>query len=976
MLLGSISTYSQNVTVEATEGTLTGSYTRLRLALLSVASGKHQGEITVKINASTVETTAVEIWASGAYCNVAGYTGTSNYTSIVIYPTQPGLTVSYSPASGGGNLFSFSGVHNLTLDGRVNQTGGNNLTLISAITDNSRVIQFSGNAHDNVVKYCNISGSCVNTSSKDYGAVVFAGGNNNTLENCAVSGGAANAVSVNSGTNAIIRSCDISGFTFSGIHSYTTEPGSISASISNNFIHNTSENVSGIYLRGGIFSIYNNIVLLTQNSTTTYGIRMLATVSTANIYHNTVLISGNGNNSGAVRIENASTLTVKNNIFRNDASGSYARSVFYSNIANVTTDYNNYKGSYYLAPNNYYSLSAWQSAISRDSHSITDDPQFDNSSFVTPDDFQVEARMDAPSVGITTDFGGNTRHFNTMGAWETEEPEEINFWTGASSSNWSESSNWYTGQIPGDGDDVIFSGSAVNDLVLDQDRVIGNLTNLSGKKLEIPAGRSLTVNGSINTGGQSNRILLKTSTTGANASFIFPNETYPVYATVEMYSKAYIVEENEKPGYQTSEVRWQYFGIPFAALTGNALSGAYVRYFDETATSSGKQWKSLSGNAALYPFQGYEISQPSAKTYTFAGQLENDNFTEFLARTDAADEGNKGYHLLANPYTAAIDITKINFGTGMEETVYLFNTGNRNDWLTNGGANYDNLPGQYLAIPKNLAGYTGQASIPSMQGFFVKVISGSLSTFSINYAAATGKNQHALRAPSHKNSDEKIYTTVTVESENYADRMWLFTEAECSDGFDNGWDGYKMTPAGSGCSLFAMQDDGYFQVNATNDVDGTELGFTAGSDTDYTLRFEHNNLQDAYQELYLLDNETGTLTGITENNSQYSFTASNTSSVDNRFTILTHNPITGSDALSAENNVKLHYKDKILLVYNTGEDGGSLTLHDISGRLILERRFEANSISSIPLWDLQQGVYVVKTTCESQEGSNKKIVLK
>ena len=102
-------------------------------------------------------------------------------------------------------------------------------------------------------------------------------------------------------------------------------------------------------------------------------------------------------------------------------------------------------------------------------------------------------------------------------------------------------------------------------------------------------------------------------------------------------------------------------------------------------------------------------------------------------------------------------------------------------------------------------------------------------------------------------------------------------------------------------------------VTATNDLEGTTIGFRAGADYEYTFLFEY----DATAEpLYLLDLETQVYTCITEENT-YTFTC-NDKAEHNRF-ILTRNApsvTTGTVNLETEapKAIKVIYNDKLYII--------------------------------------------------------------
>ena len=135
------------------------------------------------------------------------------------------------------------------------------------------------------------------------------------------------------------------------------------------------------------------------------------------------------------------------------------------------------------------------------------------------------------------------------------------------------------------------------------------------------------------------------------------------------------------------------------------------------------KWENLVNASMLKAFEGYEITQDVATTYTIAGKMNYCDKTITLTRKAPEVPGstdsninNKyyglGQNIFGNSYTASIDITKMNFDAQpqIEPTVYLYNTGRFTDWAgtTNGGLNEavnygDLVAGQYTSIPKNNA---------------------------------------------------------------------------------------------------------------------------------------------------------------------------------------------------------------------------------------------------------------------------------
>jgi hypothetical protein len=192
--------------VVATAGTTPGDYKTLISAFAAINAGTHQGDITITINASTLETGTINLYSTQVL-------GTVNYTSITIYPTVAGLSISGNIA---GNLLNFNGGDNVTIDGRVNQSGAMSLEINNTNTGTgASTITFYNDAQNNTIKYCTIKGS----TTKPAGGVVsflttgFSTGNTgNTIAYCDITNAGGNRpvnTIYSSGTNLKYNSGNI-----------------------------------------------------------------------------------------------------------------------------------------------------------------------------------------------------------------------------------------------------------------------------------------------------------------------------------------------------------------------------------------------------------------------------------------------------------------------------------------------------------------------------------------------------------------------------------------------------------------------------------------------------------------------------------------------------------------------------------------------------------------------------------------------
>lgn len=178
-------------------------YTTLKAAFDAINAGAITGAITLQITDNITETASAVLNASG--------TGSANYSSLNIYPTSTGKTISGNLTA---PLIDLKGADNVTIDGRVNAEGGTkDLTITNtsnSSTSGTSTIRFYSGATNNTVKYCTIKGSTTDGSA---GVIFFSAtsantGNvidNNNITNSAdanrpintiYSGGAANTVTI------------------------------------------------------------------------------------------------------------------------------------------------------------------------------------------------------------------------------------------------------------------------------------------------------------------------------------------------------------------------------------------------------------------------------------------------------------------------------------------------------------------------------------------------------------------------------------------------------------------------------------------------------------------------------------------------------------------------------------------------------------------------------------------------------------
>ena len=556
-----------------------------------------------------------------------------------------------------------------------------------------------------------------------------------------------------------------------------------------------------------------------------------------------------------------------------------------------------------------------------------------------------------------------------------------NYWYGYIDTDWAKARNWTGNYVPLPGDDVEYAtvantdSVAINDLWLDKNRTIGSLINATTKALIIPAAKGLKVNNYAITDGNPNRIDILSSSTLSNGSlnFVRPTQNTAVNATVEMYSRA--SWDLAQP--VNSKYKWQYFGIPVTTVKAMpTFMGSYVRKWYETGTNITNHWIQLAGDSILQPFYGYEICQAAPTTIVFQGTLVTSNFsTGQMAITPTALY--PGQHVYANSYTAGISIKDIDYGSDTESTAYLYNTGTYNQWLPDGGHTSGQGTGQYIAVPKNLAGTTGlPAQVASMQSILIKaLLPTSNATFGIRYTSTIVDNDSAIHRikgtfnNTFENTD-KVTTIIDVTGSKSSDRLWLVTQPGCSNTFNNGWDGSKFIGSALSPQIYAIEPDGIYQVNTVADINDTEIGFQVGEDTEYTMTFTHTNIKSNYAGIYIVDLLENRTIDVTESGSTYTFTASSSTQVEKRFKIVARHY--EENAPDTESQVKVFSSNGNIFVQNLDNTNGDIMIFDIAGHYLEKVPLVPNGI--ITLSGIVPGAYVAKVITAKEDFSKRLIV--
>ena len=520
--------------------------------------------------------------------------------------------------------------------------------------------------------------------------------------------------------------------------------------------------------------------------------------------------------------------------------------------------------------------------------------------------------------------------------------EEVWIFNGAAGTDYNTADSWNKDGVPGEDDDVLINAPMI---VSGGELKVHSITiNWEDKGKGIPA---ITVNpdGGLTVGGGGidalkvvnlvKNLVLKADSVHDSATKgqtgylrIHPKSAEPMpEATIELFSIGYYDYDDKSENI----AKWQYVGSPLASsdlLAKTVYKKSWVYAWNEET----EEWANQRPTFKLTPFVGFATTQ---RTYangmmlTYSGQIVS---SETNANIPLSYSGKgHGANVIANSFVAPIDITKFEDADfkNIDSTVYIFNTGSRQDEEAAKETKEIDAPGQYLAIPigsarllKDVFGLP--TVIAPMQGFIVHAI-GEKASINLNYEKLvwngdyvnnTNTPLHVKSRYSNEDSEKVGALRISLKANGWIDHLYMLESEQFNKNYESGYDARKRM--GDELNLFAVENDDQLSVDATNSIIGTRVGVRTGEETAYTLVFSHLS-ENVYWAL--LDNETNETIDINEG-TEYTFFAEPNSTITERFMIVesANAPAIATGVDNMKNSVKVHkfIKDNQLFILKDG----------------------------------------------------------
>ena len=482
--------------------------------------------------------------------------------------------------------------------------------------------------------------------------------------------------------------------------------------------------------------------------------------------------------------------------------------------------------------------------------------------------------------------------------------------------NWEVGGNWNRESVPNEHHAVIIRSDVV---IGDEVKAYSLAIENDAKVIVAPTG-GLTIGAGGVKGATTENFILKAGQEGATKGQtgylrVSPYSTQPMpQATVELFSVGYY-DYNAK---QENIAKWQYVGSPLASdeiYAKTIYKKSWVYGWDESADA----WTNQRASYILRPFVGFATTQRTSANgmlLSYAGQLVSNKTNENIALAYSGER--RGHNVLANSFSAPIDITKFedrDFRSA-DSVIYIFNTGSRAeaDSLI-AKKSYDvNAPGQYLAIPigsaRLLKGAFGMPTvIAPMQGFCVHAHKDD-AQITLDYSKLVWDGNYEenpntpARVSAHKDVEETHVGNLQVSlyTDGGIDYLFMLESDQFDALYESGFDARKLM--GDELNIFSIQDDEMLAVDATNSIIGTRVGVRTGDETAYTFVFGKMRSEN---ELALFDAETSETIDINEG-TEYTFFAEPNSMIMDRFQIVERDnaPAITTDIDNVENETKAH----------------------------------------------------------------------
>ncbi|WP_337967747.1 T9SS sorting signal type C domain-containing protein [uncultured Flavobacterium sp.] len=558
-------------------------------------------------------------------------------------------------------------------------------------------------------------------------------------------------------------------------------------------------------------------------------------------------------------------------------------------------------------------------------------------------------------------------------------------WTGNADGNWSNPANWNPAVLP----------SASDCIVIPDVASLPNAPSVQGTGVVANA-YTITVNdnASLIVNSKNTLRVVASVTVAPLGSLVFLDQSSLVQTTNATNTGNIIYNRN------TDLVRrydFTYWATPItnpaqpyklSDLSPNTLLDKYNSY--DSPTSS---WDiSLNGTRVMVPAIGYTVRAPQSFSLTipaiypavFTGIPNNGDYSAPLYAAK--------WSLIGNPYPSAIDAEEfININHFASPSVdvgalYFWTHNSPPSSTPSAGGSYDYTSNDYAVFTLSGSTRTGAkrpdgtydpaptGQIAACQSFFMKASAPGIVKFTNDMRIDGGNDQFYKTTKSKAIEKNRLWLNLTSNQGAFKQILVGYIE-----GATNEWDVNYDATANNGntfVDFYSINEATKLSIQGRalpfTDTDRIPLGYKTTVAGDFVISIDHADGFFNNQLVYLEDRTTGKITDLKAGD--YTFTTAIGTFAD-RFTISYIKKTLGTgDFENLENSVFVSVKDKAIKVTSTKETIKEVTIYDINGQLLYNKKKVDTAELQISSLQSSNQVLLVKVTLDNDFTTTKKII--
>ena len=558
-------------------------------------------------------------------------------------------------------------------------------------------------------------------------------------------------------------------------------------------------------------------------------------------------------------------------------------------------------------------------------------------------------------------------------------------WTGNADANWSNPANWNPAVTP----------SASDCIVIPDLTAVPNIPSIQGTGVVANA-YTITVSdkASLTVNSKNTLRVVGSVTVAPLGSLVFQDQASLVQTTNATNTGNITYNRN------TDLVRrydFTYWSTPItntaspyklSDLSPNTLLDKYTSY-----NSPASSWDIyLNGLKDMEPAVGYSVRAPQSFSLTvpaiypavFTGVPNNGDYSVPIYAAK--------WSLVGNPYPSAIDAEEfININHFASPSVdvgalYFWTHNSPPSSTPSAGGSYDYTSNDYAVFTLSGSTRTGAkrpdgtydpaptGQIASCQSFFMLASVPGIVKFTNDMRIDGGNDQFYKTTKSKAIEKNRVWLNLTSNKGAFKQILVGYIE-----GATNEWDVNFDATANNGNSFID-----FYSINESEklaiqgralpfaDTDRIPLGYKTTVAGDFIIEIDRVDGLFNNQAVYLEDRVTGKVTDLKAGN--YTFTTAIGTFAD-RFTIVyTKKTLGTGDFENLENSVFVSIKEETIKVTSTKETIKEITIYDINGQLLYNKKKIGVNELQIPNLQSSNQVLLVKVTLDNDFTTTKKII--